>query len=81
VVRDISDWVVVMAEGAIIAEGTHASIGANPAVIDAYLGAHHDAPLEVDGQQIRALDTEAVSPEAARPTAADDSDPTEGDTA
>ena len=44
-VRDISDWVVVMAEGAIIAEGTHETIGANPAVIDAYLGAHHDDPL------------------------------------
>ena len=58
VVRDISDWVVVMAEGAIIAEGTHAAIGANEAVIEAYLGAHHDAPLEVDGQQIRALDSE-----------------------
>jgi branched-chain amino acid transport system ATP-binding protein len=44
-VRDISDWVVVMAEGAIIAEGTHETIGANPQVIDAYLGAHHDDPL------------------------------------
>jgi branched-chain amino acid transport system ATP-binding protein len=59
VVRDISDWVVVMAEGAIIAEGTHAAIGANDAVIEAYLGAHHDAPLEVDGEQVRALDREA----------------------
>ena len=27
-----------------------------PAVIEAYLGAHHDAPLEVDGEEIRALD-------------------------
>ena len=48
VVRDISDWVVVMAEGAIIAEGPHATIGANPVVIDAYLGRHHDAPLDLD---------------------------------
>ena len=46
VVRDISDWVVVMAEGKIIAEGPHSSIGQNQAVIDAYLGAHHDAPLD-----------------------------------
>ncbi len=46
VVRDISDWVVVMAEGRIIAEGPHSSIGQNQAVIDAYLGAHHDAPLD-----------------------------------
>ncbi len=48
VVRDISDWVVVMAEGAIIAEGDADSIGANKTVIDAYLGAHHDAPLDLD---------------------------------
>ena len=40
VVRDISDWVVVMAEGSIIAEGPHEAIGANQTVIDAYLGAH-----------------------------------------
>ncbi|MDP9405881.1 MAG: ABC transporter ATP-binding protein [Actinomycetota bacterium] len=45
VVRDISDWVIVMAQGRIIAEGTHEAIGRNQAVIDAYLGAHHDAPL------------------------------------
>jgi branched-chain amino acid transport system ATP-binding protein len=45
VVRDISDWVVVMAEGAIIAEGPPESIGANHLVIDAYLGAHHDMDL------------------------------------
>jgi len=41
VVRDISDWVVVMAEGQIIAEGPPESIGANTAVIDAYLGSSH----------------------------------------
>lgn len=46
VVRDISDWVVVMAEGRIIAEGPPESIGQNQAVIDAYLGTHHDAPLD-----------------------------------
>ena len=46
VVRDISDWVVVMAEGGVIAEGTHASIGANQAVIDAYLGTSHDQALD-----------------------------------
>jgi branched-chain amino acid transport system ATP-binding protein len=45
VVRDISDWVVVMAEGSIIAEGPPASVGANQQVIDAYLGAHHDMDL------------------------------------
>ena len=41
VVMGISDWVVCMAEGRVIAEGPAASIGSNHAVIDAYLGAHH----------------------------------------
>jgi branched-chain amino acid transport system ATP-binding protein len=48
VVRDISDWVVVMAAGRIIAEGPPESISQNQAVVDAYLGAHHDAPLTVE---------------------------------
>lgn len=53
VVRDISDWVVVMAEGAIIAEGPHSAIGANPMVIDAYLGTHHDSALDTsDGAHL-----------------------------
>ncbi|MDE0573175.1 ABC transporter ATP-binding protein [Demequina sp. B12] len=44
-VRRISDWVVVMAEGRIIAEGPPQTVMANPAVQDAYLGAHHDSDL------------------------------------
>ena len=44
-VRDISDWVIVMAQGKIVAEGPPASVMADPAVIDAYLGGHHDQPL------------------------------------
>ena len=44
VVWDISDWVVVMAEGAVIAEGVPESIGKNQAVIDAYLGSGDDEP-------------------------------------
>jgi branched-chain amino acid transport system ATP-binding protein len=44
-VHDISDWVVVMAEGRIIAEGTPDDISRNPAVIDAYLGAHQGRSL------------------------------------
>jgi neutral amino acid transport system ATP-binding protein len=48
VVRDISDWVVVMAAGRVIAEGPPESISQNQAVVDAYLGAHHDAPLTVE---------------------------------
>lgn len=46
-VQEISDWVVVMAEGRIIAEGPPASIGQNQAVVDAYLGAHHDSALDL----------------------------------
>ncbi|HVL99435.1 MAG TPA: ABC transporter ATP-binding protein [Egibacteraceae bacterium] len=47
VVMDISDWVVCMAQGRIIAEGPPASIGTNRAVIDAYLGGQHDDPPQV----------------------------------
>ena len=42
VVFEISDWVVCLAQGKVIAEGPPASIGANQQVIDAYLGATHD---------------------------------------
>jgi branched-chain amino acid transport system ATP-binding protein len=41
VVMNISDWVVVMAEGRVIAEGPPAAIVSNTAVIDAYLGREH----------------------------------------
>jgi branched-chain amino acid transport system ATP-binding protein len=43
VVQDISDWVIVMSEGSVIAEGPPRSIGENPAVVDAYLGSAHAA--------------------------------------
>ncbi len=41
VIQEISDWVVVMSEGRVIAEGPPSHIAANQVVIDAYLGAHH----------------------------------------
>jgi neutral amino acid transport system ATP-binding protein len=44
-VHEISDWVIVMAQGEIIAEGTPASVMGNQQVIEAYLGAHHDLDL------------------------------------
>jgi neutral amino acid transport system ATP-binding protein len=44
-VRDISDWVIVMAQGAVIAEGPPLEVMADQRVIDAYLGAHHDLSL------------------------------------
>ncbi|MDX6278048.1 MAG: branched-chain amino acid transport system ATP-binding protein [Nocardioidaceae bacterium] len=50
-VRDISDWVVVMAQGKIVAEGPPDTVMANQAVIDAYLGAHHDAELTHDTEE------------------------------
>jgi branched-chain amino acid transport system ATP-binding protein len=48
VVRHISDWVVVMAEGKIVAEGLADTVMSDQAVIDAYLGAHHDTDLGDD---------------------------------
>jgi neutral amino acid transport system ATP-binding protein len=47
-VHDISDWVIVMAEGQVIAEGTPDQISSNPAVVDAYLGAHQGRSLMED---------------------------------
>ena len=74
VVYDISDWVVVMAEGRIIAEGPPEVIGANQAVIDAYLGAHHDAPKSEAEEAARLAEAEAMiaEEEAARDEAARD---------
>jgi branched-chain amino acid transport system ATP-binding protein len=46
-VRHISDWVIVMAEGRIVAEGPPDVVMKNPAVIDAYLGSHLDTDLGV----------------------------------
>ncbi|MDW3212868.1 MAG: ABC transporter ATP-binding protein [Ilumatobacteraceae bacterium] len=47
-VQEISDWVIVMAEGRIIAEGPPRTIGENQAVVDAYLGTSHGAALLLD---------------------------------
>ncbi|MEJ6489996.1 ABC transporter ATP-binding protein [Leucobacter sp. USCH14] len=61
-VRHISDWVVVMAQGTIIAEGEPEQVMASEAVVDAYLGAHHDRDLGDDDVLttgvIRAIATE-----------------------
>ncbi|CAB4876589.1 MAG: ATP-binding cassette domain-containing protein [Actinobacteria bacterium] len=51
-VRDISDWVIVMAQGSIIAEGPPNVVMRNTAVIDAYLGAHHDVALTESGESL-----------------------------
>jgi ABC-type branched-subunit amino acid transport system ATPase component len=50
-VRDISDWVIVMAQGRIIAEGPPSAVMGDQRVIDAYLGAHHDAALDFEEEE------------------------------
>ena len=46
-VRHIADWVIVMAEGKVVAEGPPEAVMKEPAVIDAYLGTHQDVDLGV----------------------------------
>lgn len=63
-VRHIADWVVVMAEGRIVAEGSPDEVMNNVAVIDAYLGSHLDTDLgvvtgRIDLSEIQAADAEA----------------------
>jgi neutral amino acid transport system ATP-binding protein len=80
VVRDISDWVVVMAAGQVIAEGPPESISQNQAVVDAYLGAHHDAPLTVeDEDRVLAQAEQAIAREEhTEGTVLDSTTPQEG---
>ncbi|AQZ70715.1 ABC transporter ATP-binding protein [[Actinomadura] parvosata subsp. kistnae] len=59
-VRDISDWVIVMAQGAVIAEGPPSTIMSDERVIDAYLGAHHDAPLSESELEAQLQEAEAA---------------------
>ena len=60
-VRHIADWVVVMAEGRIVAEGPPDVVMKDPAVIDAYLGAHQDVDLGIVTGRIEGeMNTEAV---------------------
>jgi neutral amino acid transport system ATP-binding protein len=70
VVRHISDWVVVMAEGRVVAEGGADSVMSDQAVIDAYLGAHHDTDLGDDAlltdETLEKLAEEVAEEEAQR---------------
>jgi ABC-type branched-subunit amino acid transport system ATPase component len=58
-VRDISDWVIVMAQGKIVAEGPPDSVMADQNVIDAYLGAHHDEELSFEEEERILAEAEA----------------------
>ncbi|WP_174549639.1 ABC transporter ATP-binding protein [Nocardiopsis trehalosi] len=51
VIMGISDWIVVLAEGRVIAEGRPADIRRNTQVIDAYLGAHRGEPAGAAGTE------------------------------
>jgi branched-chain amino acid transport system ATP-binding protein len=63
-VSHIADWVVVMAEGKVVAEGPPSEVMKNPAVIDAYLGAHQDVDLGVVTGRIPAPAAEVAAAEA-----------------
>ena len=64
-VRDISDWVIVMAQGRIIAEGPPDSVMSDQRVVDAYLGAHHDSAMtEEEEERMLAEAEEAERAEA-----------------
>jgi neutral amino acid transport system ATP-binding protein len=68
-VRRISDWVVVMAEGRIVAEGNPHEVMDNQAVIDAYLGSHHDQDLGDDALLDEDLSVAVEQEDAARAAA------------
>jgi neutral amino acid transport system ATP-binding protein len=53
-VQAIADWVVVMAEGRVVAEGVPAVVMNDPAVVDAYLGSNRDRDLGELVAEIRA---------------------------
>ena len=60
-VRHIADWVVVMAEGRVVAEGPPDTVMQDKAVIDAYLGSHQDVDLGVvTGRVEGELSTSAI---------------------
>jgi len=73
-VRHISDWVVVMAEGRVVAEGPPETVMSDQAVIDAYLGAHHDTDLgDMTTSQLETIQAEAAA-EAEAELIADEKD-------
>jgi neutral amino acid transport system ATP-binding protein len=82
VVRHISDWVAVMAEGRLVAEGSADTVMSDTAVIDAYLGAHHDTDLgeEEVSEEVLAEIAEEVAAEEAEREAGAEGEPTDAET-
>ena len=68
-VRDISDWVIVMAQGQIVAEGPPDTVMGDRRVIDAYLGSHHDDDLseEMEAEILAAAQAEIEAERADEP--------------
>ncbi|TBN58627.1 ATP-binding cassette domain-containing protein [Glaciihabitans arcticus] len=63
-VSHIADWVIVMAEGRVVSEGPPDIVMKDPAVIDAYLGAHIDTDLGVVTGRVKATgDAPAITAE------------------
>jgi branched-chain amino acid transport system ATP-binding protein len=65
----------------VIAEGPPESISQNQAVVDAYLGAHHDAPLTVEEEdRVLAQSEAAIARENRQPDVLDSDAGTTGRT-
>ncbi|MBX7159808.1 MAG: ABC transporter ATP-binding protein [Acidimicrobiia bacterium] len=74
VVMNISDWVVCMAQGSVIAEGRPGDILADEAVVDAYLGARHGESATPDAEaEARVVEGPGVT-DVSAPTSAQDPD-------
>ncbi len=76
-VRDISDWVIVMAQGKIVAQGPPSEVMANPKVVDAYLGAHHDSDVSVEAEEARLAEVREKLEAETGPRDREDGDPRE----
>ncbi|MCK9930479.1 ATP-binding cassette domain-containing protein, partial [Frankia sp. Mgl5] len=82
-VLSVCDYIYVLDFGKVIAEGDPATIRADRAVADAYLGSVHDASAEVEAEieEIEEIETEAAAPpETASPSAAETPSPSAAET-
>jgi branched-chain amino acid transport system ATP-binding protein len=51
----------------VIAEGPPDAIGQDPAVVDAYLGAHHDAPIGEEEEEQQLAEIEEAEAQRSEP--------------